>query len=86
MFLESPGPSPWKSTMFRRLSPPYGAWSDAIITRQHLGSGALFKALDFGIDVSIQAATKYPVGHSDAMIGTAVCECPLPEQLRENAY
>ncbi len=33
----------------------------------------LFKALDFGIDVSIQAATKYLVGHSDAMIGTAVC-------------
>lgn len=31
------------------------------------------KALDFSIDVSIQAATKYLVGHSDAMIGTAVC-------------
>ena len=40
--------------------------------RQHRAAGVLFKALDFGIDVSIQAATKYLVGHSDAMIGTAV--------------
>lgn len=42
----------------------------------------LFKALDFGIDVSIQAATKYLVGHSDAMIGTAVCNARCWEQLR----
>ena len=34
--------------------------------------GVLFKALDFDIDISIQAGTKYLVGHSDAMIGTAV--------------
>ena len=40
----------------------------------------LFKALDFGIDVSIQAATKYLVGHSDAMIGTAVCNARCWEQ------
>ncbi|WP_410201622.1 PLP-dependent transferase, partial [Escherichia coli] len=49
-------------------------------------AGVLFKALDFGIDVSIQAATKYLVGHSDAMIGTAVCNARCWEQLRENAY
>ena len=28
-----------------------------------------FKPLDFGVDVSVQAATKYIVGHSDAMMG-----------------
>ena len=43
-------------------------------------------SMDFGIDVSIQAATKYLVGHSDAMIGTAVCNARCWEQLRENAY
>ena len=30
-----------------------------------------FKPLAKGVDVSIQAATKYIVGHSDAMLGTA---------------
>lgn len=29
----------------------------------------LFKPLDFGIDISINAATKYPTGHSDVLIG-----------------
>ena len=60
---------------------------DAIIMIDNTwAAGVLFKALDFGIDVSIQAATKYLVGHSDAMIGTAVCNARCWEQLRENAY
>jgi len=29
-----------------------------------------FKPLDFGIDISIHAATKYPAGHSDILLGT----------------
>lgn len=33
----------------------------------------LFRPLDHGVDVSIHAATKYIVGHSDAMMGVAVC-------------
>jgi cystathionine beta-lyase len=35
--------------------------------------GHYFKPLSLGCDVSIQAATKYIVGHSDAMLGTVVC-------------
>jgi len=49
-------------------------------------AGILFKALDFGIDISVQAATKYLIGHSDGMIGTAVANARCWEQLRENAY
>jgi cysteine-S-conjugate beta-lyase len=33
------------------------------------GAGHYFKAFEHGCDVSIQAATKYIVGHSDAMLG-----------------
>lgn len=32
-----------------------------------------FKPFDHGVDVSIHAATKYMVGHSDAMLGITVC-------------
>ncbi|MFY1027410.1 cystathionine beta-lyase [Actinobacillus seminis] len=49
-------------------------------------SGVLFKALDFGIDISIQAGTKYLVGHSDALIGTAVANERCWAQLREHSY
>ncbi|BBW28407.1 cystathionine beta-lyase [Enterobacter bugandensis] len=49
-------------------------------------AGVLFKALEFDIDISIQAATKYLIGHSDGMIGTAVSNARCWDQLRENAY
>jgi cysteine-S-conjugate beta-lyase len=35
--------------------------------------GHYFKAFEHGADISVQAATKYIVGHSDAMLGTVVC-------------
>ena len=37
------------------------------------GAGHYFKAFEHGADISIQAATKYLVGHSDAMMGTVTC-------------
>lgn len=49
-------------------------------------AGILFPALEYGIDISIQAGTKYLVGHSDAMIGTAVSNARCWDQLREHSY
>ncbi|MDR0217875.1 MAG: cystathionine beta-lyase [Enterobacteriaceae bacterium] len=49
-------------------------------------AGVLFKALDFGIDISIQSATKYIIGHSDGMLGTAVANQRCWEKLREGSY
>lgn len=49
-------------------------------------AGILLKALDHDIDISIQAGTKYIVGHSDAMIGTAVANARCWERLRERSY
>ncbi|SKA74483.1 cystathionine beta-lyase [Enterovibrio nigricans] len=49
-------------------------------------AGVLFKALEHDIDISIQAGTKYIVGHSDAMIGTAVANTKCWERLRERSY
>lgn len=50
------------------------------------GNGYFFKPLMHGVDVSIQAATKYIVGHSDVMMGVAVANDACWEQLRENSY
>ena len=49
-------------------------------------AGILFPALSHDIDISIQAGTKYIIGHSDAMIGTAVANARCWEQLREHSY
>ncbi|MCG3731179.1 cystathionine beta-lyase [Vibrio cincinnatiensis] len=49
-------------------------------------AGVNFSALEYGVDISIQAATKYIVGHSDVMLGTAVAKAPFWDQLREQSY
>lgn len=49
------------------------------------GAGHFFKAFEHGADISIQAATKYLVGHSDAMMGTVTCNAATWEQFR-HAY
>ncbi|MFI8417157.1 cystathionine beta-lyase [Serratia sp. NPDC078593] len=49
-------------------------------------AGVLFKALEFDIDISIQAGTKYIIGHSDYMLGTAVANARCWQQLREYSY
>lgn len=49
-------------------------------------AGVLFRAFDHDIDISIQAGTKYIVGHSDAMLGTAVSNERCWERLRERSY
>ena len=88
VFLESPGSItmevhdiPAIVAAVRRVAP------EAIIMIDNTwAAGILFKALDFGIDISIQAGTKYLIGHSDAMVGTAVSNERCWTQLRENAY
>jgi len=48
------------------------------------GAGVLFKPLDHGVDISIQALTKYVCGHSDVFLGSACARDPaLAEQLEE---
>jgi cystathionine beta-lyase len=42
-----------------------------------------FRALDHGVDISIHAATKYPGGHSDVLLGTVSANEACWPQLRE---
>ncbi len=35
-----------------------------------------FRAFDHGVTISIQAATKYIVGHADALLGAITCDAP----------
>ncbi|UJF18071.1 cystathionine beta-lyase [Vibrio sp. SS-MA-C1-2] len=49
-------------------------------------AGILFPTFEHDIDISIQAGTKYIIGHSDAMLGTAVSNDRCWDQLRERSY
>ena len=45
-----------------------------------------FKPLDFGVDISIMAATKYIVGHSDAMLGLVSARDEHFARVRDSAW
>jgi cystathionine beta-lyase len=45
--------------------------------------GYFYKPLHHGVDISVQAATKYIVGHSDVMMGTIACNEATYERVKE---
>ncbi|GAB7213736.1 hypothetical protein OS42_03470 [Dickeya oryzae] len=88
VFLESPGSItmevhdvPAIVAAVRRVNPDI-----VIMIDNTWAAGVLFRPLDLGVDISIQSGTKYIVGHSDAMIGTAVANARCWDQLREQSY
>jgi len=44
-----------------------------------------FRPFEHGVDVSIHAATKYIVGHADAMLGLIVCNADCYETVKRTA-
>ncbi|HGM7713381.1 TPA: cystathionine beta-lyase [Serratia marcescens] len=88
VFLESPGSItlevqdiPAMVQAIRAVAPEV-----VIMIDNTWAAGVLFKALDFDIDISIQAGTKYLIGHSDYMLGTAVANARCWDRLREYSY
>lgn len=57
---------------------------DIVVTMDNTWATPLyFKPLDFGVDVSIQASTKYPAGHADILMGTASANAKHWPRLRQ---
>jgi cystathionine beta-lyase len=86
VFLESPG----SLTMEVQDVPAISAIAhkhDCIVMLDNTwGAGINFKPFNYGVDVSVQAATKYIVGHSDVMLGTATAIDKYWPQLRDYSY
>lgn len=86
LFTESPGSITMEIQDIPTLS-RIAHESDVIVMLDNTwGAGINFSPFDFGVDISIQAATKYIIGHSDVMLGTAVASEKYWDQLREQSY
>ncbi|MDC9596014.1 cystathionine beta-lyase [Xenorhabdus anantnagensis] len=88
LFLESPGSLTMEVQDIRTIVRAVRQVNPdiVIIIDNTWAAGVLFKALEFGIDISVQSATKYIIGHSDGMLGTAVANARCWDQLRERSY
>lgn len=86
LFLESPGSVTMEVQDVPILAKIAHQHDIVVMLDNTWGAGVNFSPFDFGVDISIQAATKYIVGHSDVMIGTAVANEKCWDQLREQSY
>ena len=60
---------------------------DALVLMDNTWAGPLyFKALDKGVDLSIQSGTKYIGGHSDLMLGTVSANKATAQRLKDTVY
>ncbi len=81
---EAPGSNTFEMQDIRALSELAHA-RGAIVSMDNTWATPLyFKPLDFGVDLSLNAATKYPSGHSDVLMGTASANARCFRQLEEH--
>ncbi len=73
VYVESPGSLTFEVQDVPAIAAAAHGRGATVIMDNTWGTPLYFKAFEHGVDVSIQAATKYVVGHSDAMLGTVSC-------------
>ncbi|MGB2742788.1 MAG: cystathionine beta-lyase [Cognaticolwellia sp.] len=86
VFLESPGSITMEVQDVPAIAEVAHRHNCIVMLDNTWSAGINFKPFDFGVDISIQAATKYIVGHSDVMLGTATANAEHWPQLRESSY
>ncbi|MCG8695423.1 MAG: cystathionine beta-lyase [Minwuiales bacterium] len=85
VFTESPGSQTFEMQDIPAIA-EVAHRNDAVVMMDNTWATPLFfKPLDYGVDISIQAATKYIVGHSDAMMGTVTTRREHFVQLRDTS-
>lgn len=86
LFLESPGSLTMEVQDVPTLAKIAHQHDITVMLDNTWASPINFDPFAHGVDISIQAATKYIVGHSDVMLGTATANEAHWPQLRENSY
>ncbi|MGF1910671.1 cystathionine beta-lyase [Vibrio kasasachensis] len=86
LFLESPGSITMEVQDVPTLAKIAHQHNIIVMLDNTWAAGVNFSPFEHGVDISIQAATKYIVGHSDVMLGTAVANEKCWDQLREQSY
>ncbi len=83
VYLESPGSLTFEVQDFPAIAKVARARGAAVLHDNTWATGAFFRSFDHGADLVIQAATKYPAGHSDLLIGAVVASEAWWPRLRD---
>lgn len=86
IFLESPGSLTFEMQDIPAITAVAQQHNIVTILDNTWASPILCRPFALGVDVSVQSATKYIVGHSDVMLGTASANEKHWPRLREHSY
>ncbi len=86
VFLEAPGSHTFEIQDVPAIAEAAHRAGAKVLMDNTWATPLFFKALAHGVDISIQSATKYIVGHADAMLGTATATKEVWSQLHDSAY
>jgi len=76
IFLESPGSLTFEVQDVPAITKAARARNVITIIDDTWSAGVFFKPFDHGVDVSVQALTKYQAGHADVLLGAALASDP----------
>jgi len=86
IYLESPGSLTFEVQDVPAIAEVAHRRSITVIMDNTWGTPLFFKPFAHGVDVSVQAATKYIVGHSDAMLGVVTCNKEAWPRLKTSTF
>ncbi len=76
ILIESPGSLTFEMVDVARIAAAARERGVLTLMDNTWGAGLAFKPLEHGVDVSVQALTKYAAGHSDVLIGSVAARDP----------
>jgi cystathionine beta-lyase len=86
IYLESPGSLTFEVQDVPAIAEAAHRHGITVIADNTWATPLYFKPFAHGIDVSVHSATKYIVGHSDAMLGVITCTREAWPKLRASTY
>jgi cysteine-S-conjugate beta-lyase len=86
VFVEAPGSLTFEIQDVPAIAAAAHARGAVVLMDNTWASPLFFRAFDKGVDLSIQAATKYIGGHSDVMLGTVSANAGTWQRLNETVH
>lgn len=83
VFTESPGSLTFEVQDISAIAKAAHARDAVVIMDNTWATGLYFRPLEHGVDVSINACTKYIVGHADAMLGAITANARVTKPLED---
>ncbi len=83
VFVETPGSQSFEMQDIPAIAASAHALGARVVMDNTWATPLYFRALDAGVDLSIQAGTKYLSGHADVMIGTVAANAAAWPRLKE---